>query len=104
MVLVPFRSIAVDPTVVPLGTSLFIPDARGVTVTLPNGESVAHDGYFFAADRGGAIKGNHIDVFIGTSDVSPFPFIKSRSSATFDAYVVNDPKVTTQMKAVHGRR
>ena len=30
-----------------------------------NGKTITHDGYFFAADTGGAIRGMHIDVFGG---------------------------------------
>ncbi|MBD2098359.1 hypothetical protein H6F90_25130 [Trichocoleus sp. FACHB-591] len=56
--LVPFRSIAVDRTKIPIGSVIYISDARGQQITLPTGEVVKHDGYFFAADVGGAIKDN----------------------------------------------
>jgi 3D (Asp-Asp-Asp) domain-containing protein len=48
-----YRSIAVDPSVIPLGTRVYIPAYR-------------HDGYggwFVALDTGGAIGGRHIDVY-----------------------------------------
>lgn len=57
----PFRSIAVDPKVIPLGTKILIPEAAGAL--LPDGS--IHDGIFVAADTGGAIKGQHIDLFCG---------------------------------------
>jgi 3D (Asp-Asp-Asp) domain-containing protein len=66
--LVPYRSIAVDRSEIVIGTVIYIPAARGVKVILPSRESALHDGYFFAADVGGAIKDNHIDVFIGVAD------------------------------------
>jgi len=62
MILVPFRTIAVDSAHIPYETVVYIPQARGKEITLPSGETVKHDGYFFAADTGGAIKQNHIDV------------------------------------------
>lgn len=86
--LVPYRTIAVDPKRIPYGSVVFIPEAKGKVVTLENGESFVHDGYFFAGDTGGAIKKNHIDVFTGNSKNHPFDFIKSRSSGTFDAKII----------------
>jgi 3D (Asp-Asp-Asp) domain-containing protein len=48
-----YRSIAVDPKVIPLGSRVYIPayNADG------------HGGWFTAQDTGGAIDGRHIDVF-----------------------------------------
>ena len=62
--LVPFRSVATDPSVVPYGTVLYIPKAVGAR--LPDGTK--HDGYFIAADTGGAINGRHLDLFTGLGD------------------------------------
>lgn len=59
--LIPFRTLAVDPRVIPLGTVLYVPDLVGVR--LPTGE--LHDGYVFAHDTGGGITGDRIDVFVG---------------------------------------
>jgi 3D (Asp-Asp-Asp) domain-containing protein len=62
--LIPYRSVAVDPEQVPLGSVLYIPRARGVA--LPGGEE--HDGYFLAHDVGGAITSRRIDLFVGTEE------------------------------------
>lgn len=59
--LIPYRTLAVDPEVIPHGTVLFIPSLVGVR--LPSGE--IHDGYFFAHDTGQGITGRRIDVFVG---------------------------------------
>ena len=57
----PFRSLAVDPKEIPIGTRILIPQAIGAL--LPDGS--VHDGVFRADDTGGAIKGKHVDVFCG---------------------------------------
>lgn len=100
--LVPFRSWAVDERRIPHGAVLFVPDAVGTVVPLPGGGHAAHDGYFFAADKGGAIKGNHVDVFIGPNAESPFEFISNRRTETFRAYRVDHPPTATLLKSAHG--
>lgn len=99
--MVPYRSIAVDPRLIALGSVLFVPAARGVVVTLDNGDTQIHDGYFYAADTGGAIEGNHVDVFIGYSAWNPFSFVKSHPGATFDAYLVEEPLVLEALAEAH---
>lgn len=100
--LVPFRTIAVDPSVIPYGSALFIPAIKGLEFTLQSGSKARHDGYFFAADTGAAIKGNHIDFFIGTSKVNPFPaIIKSNKDVTFKAYIVDNPAIILKLKSLH---
>lgn len=104
MILVPYRTIAVDSsqTPIPYGTVVYVPEARGKAVTLPSGRVVKHDGYFFAADTGKLIKGNHVDVFGGVSDSNPFPdFVKSRDTGTFTAFVVNDTSVADALNRAH---
>ena len=73
------------------GQEIYIPAARGAK--LPDGST--HDGVFTCGDTGGLIVGNHIDVFLGgaagASDaaaIDPFNFIRSASTATFEAYVL----------------
>lgn len=58
---VPMRTVAVDPRVIPRRTKLFIRETVGMR--LANGE--VHDGYWYASDTGGAIKGSKIDLFTG---------------------------------------
>lgn len=62
--LIPYRTAAVDPQKIPLGSILFIPQAQGIP--LPDGSE--HDGYFLAHDVGGAIKGDRLDLFVGTEE------------------------------------
>ncbi len=48
-----YRTIAVDPNLIPLGSRVYIPFYKKI-----NGS-----GWFKAIDTGGAIKGRHIDVY-----------------------------------------
>ena len=99
---VPFRSLAVDTKLIPLGTVVYIPAARGVAITLPSGRKAVHDGYFFASDRGGGIRDNHVDVFVGHWPENPFPsFVSSTPSRTFEAYVVGDERVRPHLHQLH---
>ncbi|MFT6067821.1 MAG: 3D (Asp-Asp-Asp) domain-containing protein [Bacteriovoracaceae bacterium] len=102
--LVPYRTIAVDSRVIPFGSVIYIPKARGTKIKLPTGETFKHDGYFFAGDHGGAIKGNHIDVFTGNFKKHPFPWIRSSSSKTFSSYLVRDKKIIEGMTKIHMQR
>jgi 3D (Asp-Asp-Asp) domain-containing protein len=99
--LVPFRTIAVDNSVIPYGSIVYIPGARGNKIILPDGSETVHDGYFFAGDTGGAIKGTHIDVYIGVAKKNPFSWVKSNSSGTFKAKVVNDPVIKQVLTDLH---
>ncbi len=86
--LIPFRSIAVDRTVVPIGTPLFIPEAVGMR--LPDG--TVHDGRFWTHDVGGGIKGKRIDIFTGLGrrqDVFSAAGIQNMRALTI--YRVNEP-------------
>ena len=60
--LVPFKSVAVDPRIVPLGEPLYIPEFDGLA--LPDGS--IHDGCVRADDTGGGIKGKKLDFFVVT--------------------------------------
>jgi 3D (Asp-Asp-Asp) domain-containing protein len=48
-----YQSIAVDPSVIPLGSRVYIPAYR----------RDGHGGWFIAQDTGGAISGAHVDVY-----------------------------------------
>lgn len=99
--LVPYRTLAVDPQTIPYGTVVYIPAAKGVKVVTPAGNSFVHDGYFFAGDAGGLIKGSHIDVFAGEHSDAPFSFIKSNASATFPAFIVKDAETVRKLRLLH---
>ena len=60
----PFRSVAVDSRVIPIGTVLYIPELDGLTMPgrAPYGGFV-HDGCVIADDRGGGVKGHQLDFF-----------------------------------------
>lgn len=101
-ILAPYRTLATDNTKIALGTVLYIPEARGAKITLSSGRVIIHDGYFFAGDKGGAIKDTHVDVYIGTHKAAPFfPWIKSNVTKTFEAYIVTDRKVIMDLYDLH---
>ena len=92
--LMPFRTIAVDPNVIPLESVIFVPELRGRAFTL-NDKSYIHDGYLFAGDRGGAIRGKHIDVFLVDDHYEPLEdLFASTDRRTFAAHVIDhdDPR------------
>jgi 3D (Asp-Asp-Asp) domain-containing protein len=100
--LAPYRTIAVDPGTLAFGSVVYIPSARGQAVTLPDGTSAVHDGYFFAADTGGAIRQTHIDVFCGVATSNCFPgFVHSDAKKTFDAFVVKDADTAAFLSGLH---
>ena len=59
--LVPFRSIAVDPAQIAVGSQVFIDETVGML--LPDGS--IHDGFWNADDTGSAILHDRVDIFIG---------------------------------------
>lgn len=68
---VAMRTLAVDKTVIPRRTVVFIKETVGLP--MPNGEK--HDGYWYASDVGGAIKGNKLDLFSGEGRSSMKPLM-----------------------------
>ncbi|XYH99667.1 3D domain-containing protein [Sorangium sp. So ce1128] len=86
----PLRTVAVDSTVIPLGTSLYVPELVGLP--LPGGGR--HDGCFVAEDRGIKVVGRQIDVFTGD------PAVTARLNALFPSNrgvrpVLNDARCRT---------
>jgi 3D (Asp-Asp-Asp) domain-containing protein len=62
----PFRTVAVDPKIVKLGSLLYVPLLEGRT--MPGREpwgGYVHDGCVIADDTGGHIAGNRLDLFVG---------------------------------------
>ncbi len=68
---------------------------------MPDGSEAKHDGYFFASDVGGAIKKNHIDVFLGIESINPFDFVKSDEDETFDGCIINNTSIINKLKTAH---
>jgi 3D (Asp-Asp-Asp) domain-containing protein len=66
---VPMRTIAVDKTIIPRRTVIFIKE----TVGLKMADGRDHDGYWYATDVGGAIKGQRIDLYTGAGAASMKP-------------------------------
>lgn len=62
----PLYTVAVDPSVIPLGTRIFVPELAG----LPRPGGGTHDGCFVAEDKGLKVVGRHIDVFTGDPKVT----------------------------------
>ena len=60
--LIPFKSVAVDPRLVPIGEPIYIPEVDGLV--LPDGS--IHDGCVRADDTGGGIKRRKMDFFVVT--------------------------------------
>jgi 3D (Asp-Asp-Asp) domain-containing protein len=59
----PLLTVAVDDTVIPMGTGMYIPEFDGLPTDAAR--SGVHDGCFVAQDRGLRVKGQHVDVFTG---------------------------------------
>lgn len=57
----PLRTIAVDTSVIPMGSVVYIPEYEG----LKRPDGTKHDGCFVAEDRGSKVVGRHIDLFTG---------------------------------------
>lgn len=57
----PLQTVAVDDSVIPLGSTLYIPEFEGLAK--PGGGR--HDGCFLAEDRGSKVGGAHVDIFTG---------------------------------------
>ena len=55
------RTVAIDPRVVPRRTRLYIRETVGLRLA----DGSTHDGFWYASDTGGAIKGNKIDLYTG---------------------------------------
>jgi 3D (Asp-Asp-Asp) domain-containing protein len=69
---VAMRTAATDRTLVPRRTILYIKE----TVGMPMPDGGVHDGYWYASDVGGAVKGHRIDLFTGHSRASMGPMMK----------------------------
>ena len=84
---VPMRTIAVDKTIIPRRTVIFIKETVGLK--MPDG--TPHDGYWYASDVGGAIKGQRVDLYTGHGSASMKPMQKL-NLATLTAVKVGEFK------------
>lgn len=85
--LIPYRTIAVDPKIIALGSKVSIPALKGAV--LPDGTT--HDGIFMANDRA-PFKGMHVDVFTAFGSHSTKPFSrKAKSRSRVEVFVVERP-------------
>ena len=80
---VPMRTLAVDKTIIPRRTVVFIKETVGLK--MPDGK--AHDGYWYASDIGGAIKGQRVDLYTGRGAASMQP-MKQLNLSTLTAVKV----------------
>jgi 3D (Asp-Asp-Asp) domain-containing protein len=78
------KSIAVDPRLIPLGSVVYIPQAENVSI---DGQTLG--GVFYAHDIGSAIKGKHIDIFVGRKqNMDAFTSAGMGSSSGVDVYIL----------------
>jgi 3D (Asp-Asp-Asp) domain-containing protein len=82
---VAMRTAAVDKRLIPKGSILYIKETVGMR--MPDGST--HDGYWYASDTGGAIKGQRIDLFTGFSAASMNP-LRALNLATLTAVKVGE--------------
>ena len=68
---VAMRTVAIDSKLIPKRSVLFIKETVGLK--MPDGST--HDGYWYASDVGGAIKGERIDLFTGGNGASMKPMM-----------------------------
>ena len=100
------RTMATDPRYIPRRTRLFIPETVGMQ--MPDG--AIHDGYWYASDTGGAIKGQKIDLYTGhgRGSMSPAMPLNQRRLTLIDAGRFDGcppswdslPSQTTQMASI----
>lgn len=69
---IPMRTLAVDPRRIPRRTRLFIPETVGMQ--MPDG--TVHDGFWYASDTGGVIRGLKVDFYTGHGRASMRPAMR----------------------------
>jgi 3D (Asp-Asp-Asp) domain-containing protein len=82
---VAMRTVAVDKNLIPRHSVLFIKETVGLK--MPDG--TAHDGYWYASDAGGAIKGKRIDLYTG-SNARSMGAVRGLNLASLTAVKVGD--------------
>lgn len=69
---IPMRTLATDPRVIPRRTKLFIRETVGMRMQ----DGTIHDGYWYASDTGGAIRGQRVDLYTGNGRGSMQPVMR----------------------------
>ena len=95
--LIPYRTVAVNPRQILIGSVLFLPQAYGTV--LPSGE--IHDGLFFAHDAGRAIMQGRLDLFVGTEEDLDNSFSRSMRPSNHrevEVYLVQEPVASATRK------
>ena len=69
---VAMRTVATDPRVIPRRTRLFIRETVGLRLA----DGSIHDGYWYASDTGGAIRGQRVDLYTGNGRRSMDPVLR----------------------------
>ena len=69
---IPMRTLATDPRVIPRRTKLFIRETVGMRMA----DGTIHDGYWYASDTGGAIRGQRVDLYTGNGRGSMQPVLR----------------------------
>ena len=82
---VAMRTVAVDKALIPKRSVLFIKETVGLK--MPDGST--HDGYWYASDAGGAIKGQRIDLYTG-SNARSMGAVRGLNLASLTAVKVGD--------------
>ena len=67
-----YRTIATDPRIIPRRTRVFIRETVGLR--MPDG--TVHDGYWYASDTGGAVRGAKVDLYTGHGRSSMRPVMR----------------------------
>ncbi len=99
--LIPFRTIGVDTNKIPIGSVVYIPQAKGISFVTDKGETKVHDGYFFAGYKKDTLIDNHIEFFIGENTNDVFSFVKNHEWGVFDGYLVDDSNIKNQLIKAH---
>ena len=103
--LIPHRSIAVDKTIISIGSLVYLPALVGTPVTLPDGQAFTHDGFLLAVDTGSSIRGKHIDYFMGPSlNDHILPSIASDKKHPILLDLVHDPAILASLCLLHSSR
>jgi hypothetical protein len=89
--LMPYRTVAVNPLRVPLGSVFFVPALVGLP--LPNGE--AHDGFCFAHDSDSELKRTEIVLFVGFDDPNGMSVRRFSAARTVHVYQADATTATT---------